>query len=139
MQGKRDNSVGRDVTGNGAAGNVFVAAASELEYRITGDRRFDDMSRAILASLAVGRGLYATAENGGPALARSSVVATAIADWILRAPMPVRALKLAGLCDQQLSCGPADGVNSPVDSTLSATSEVLTMMHPDAVTFPMAF
>jgi hypothetical protein len=139
MQGKRDNAVGRDVAGNGATGNVFVAAASELEYRITGDRRFDDMSRVILARLAVGRGLYAVAEDDGPALARSSVVATAIADWILRAPIPVSALKLAGLCDQQLSCGQPDGINSSVDSTLSATSAVLTMMHPDAVTFPMGF
>jgi hypothetical protein len=139
IQGNRDNSLGRDVTENGATGNIFAAAASELEYRITGDRRFDDMSRVILARLAAGRGLYAVAEDAGPALARSSVVATAIADWILRVPMPVGALKLAGLCDQQLSCGQPGGMNSPLDSTLNATSAVLTMMHPDAVTFPMGF
>ena len=137
MQGVRYDPAGQAIATRGAATDIFAASAAELEYRITGDRKLDEMSRGILASLAVGNGLYATAKGGGLALSRASAVATAIADWILRVPVPVRALQRAGLCDQQLACGQPVGLNSSLDSTLRATAAILTMMHPDAVSFPM--
>lgn len=137
MQDVRYDPAGQTIATHGAALNIFAAAAAELEYRITGNRKLDDMSRRILASLAVGHGLYATAKGGGLALSRASAVATAIADWVLRVPIPMRALQRAGLCDQRRACGQSVGMNSSLDSTLRATAAVLTMLHPDAVSFPM--
>jgi hypothetical protein len=113
--------------------DVLSAAADEVAYRIGGDRRFHSAAATVLAGLATGGGLYAA--TGGAA--RPSVVATALADWILGAPVPVAALQRAGLCDHRLSCGVPGAGPTDLDSPLRATAAVAALLHPDAASFPL--
>ncbi len=130
---------GRAIIGrvrSGQENNILVAAADDIAYRITGNHWLLSMSHAVLARIAVGSDLYG-AVRVGDALPRPSVVATAVADWILGRSMPITALQRAELCNMQLSCGEAAD-NSPIDSPLRSTAAVAALQHPDAVSFPLA-
>ena len=115
--------------------DVLSAAADEIAYRIGGDRRFHTAAVAVLARLDTGGGRYAAAAGPG---ARPSVVATALAAWILGTPVPVDALRQAGLCDRALTCGAPGAGPADLDSPLRATAAVVSVRYPDAVSFPLA-
>ncbi len=117
--------------------NVFEAAADELKFRLTGDNRFHAAAQTVLSKLAVTSNLYAVSPGTSGSTAPPSVVATAIASWIMGTPLPSAALQRAGLCDSQMSCG-RGGRNSPIDSPLRATAAVAAILHPDQASFPIA-
>jgi hypothetical protein len=121
-----------------AGGSVLLAAADELKHRLTGDERYHTRSIAMLQPLLTGKALYAAIwRTGNPK--EPSPVATAIAAWIMGQPLPVDALRSAGLCNAYLVCGRSrPGTGSPLDSPLRATAAVLVATHPDPATFPVA-
>lgn len=118
--------------------SIFLAAASELKFRLTGDAKHHADSLSVLKRLTVA-GLYASTSRDG-VVATPSVVATAIAAWILGEGVPVAALTAAGLCGLELTCSATirQDLGVPLDSPLRATAAVLAVTHPDPAGFPLA-
>jgi hypothetical protein len=67
-----------------------------------------------------------------------SVVATAVATWILKQKLPFNALVEVGLCDSTASCGQSGDPGIQLDSPLRATAAVTATRRPDRASFPMA-
>jgi hypothetical protein len=122
LLGSKDNGAHASGSTVSAQGSIFTAADDNLKFLITGDTHFRAQARAIVNALSSRHGLYT--DGATPSSNQPSVVATALADWILHVPVPGQALKAAGLCNPLMSCGML-GTISAIDEPLRSTAAVM--------------
>jgi hypothetical protein len=117
--------------------DVFTAAVLELKHKLTGEAKFHATAVEQLEKLATGDNLYRLSLV--PHMSKQpSIIATAVASWILNRTFPSDAIRRARLCLGRFRCKEIVIQGTLPEPALRLAGIVAASVDRDAASFPLA-